>query len=173
MKKFLCVLSTVCICVFSLFAFSACGKATPKAKEFSSDAGIKITLTDEFQAKENNTQTMYLESPDIMFSALKEEFSKLETAEKLADAANKTEADYAKLIIKNNNKAENSLKYDEVNDLTYFTYSDKVYGKEFYYFAVALKGSDAFWLCQFACLSTNWKSFTPLFVSYAKTIVLG
>ena len=67
MKKFkqtMLALLLCCLCV----GLSACGA---KAKTFSKE-GLTITLTTESQEKEIVSQTLYLQSSDVIFVALKD-----------------------------------------------------------------------------------------------------
>lgn len=55
-----------------LFVLTGCVK---KEKTFTSPAGLKITLNTSFKEKEIVSQTFYLESKDMIFTALNEDKS--------------------------------------------------------------------------------------------------
>lgn len=167
MKKFIKITSLVLAICSVLICCTACGKA--KSKTFSSEAGISITLTDKFYEKNIVSQTLYLESTDVIFTALKETFTILESVS--SEPSELTKVEYAELVKQNNSLSAETIE-DTANNLVYFTYTKLVSGKNFYYFAVVEKGSDAFWLCQFACEQKNESSFTSKFIKWAKTIVV-
>ncbi len=165
MKKIFKNLTIVLVLLVSSLSFVACGG--PKAKTFTSDAGLSITLNDSFYEKNIVSQTMYLESKTMIFVALKEDFTTVQNAG--YNPTTMTLMDYAALVIKNN-KLNVSAKFDEQNNLTYINYQKSVSGKNFNYYAVVFKGTDAFWLCQFGCESKNYNSYKSQFVNFAKTI---
>ena len=165
MKKLSKIALVFAFMIISVFSLVACG--TPGQKEFTSSAGLKITLTDEFYEKDLASQTMYLESKKVIFVALKEEFTNLSVV--LTNPSSATKEQYAKAVQRNNHLSCEIIN-DQYNGLLYFTYEKSVSGKDFFYFAVIEKGSDAFWLCQFACAVSEKDNYTPTFIEYAKTI---
>ena len=58
------------------FTLGGCTFGT-KEKTYTSH-GLKVTMNDTFQEKSIVSQTVYLESTEAIFSALKEDFSALE-----------------------------------------------------------------------------------------------
>lgn len=162
MKKFkqtMLALLLCCLCV----GLSACGA---KAKTFSKE-GLTITLTTEFQEKEIVSQTLYLQSSDVIFVALKETNDSLTEAGYNVEEMNASA--YAKVVIANNNM-EATVEEDE--NLITFSYSKNVSDKDICYVAYTFKGTDAFWLCQFACDVKDEQDFRPQFKAWAKTIVV-
>ena len=59
------------------FTLGGCTFGTKKEKTYTSH-GLKVTMNDTFQEKSIVSQTVYLESTEAIFSALKEDFSALE-----------------------------------------------------------------------------------------------
>lgn len=162
MKKFkqtMLALLLCCLCV----GLSACGA---KAKTFSKE-GLTITLTTEFQEKEIVSQTLYLQSSDVIFVALKETNDSLTESGYNVEEMN-TSA-YAKIVIENNN-VEAIVEEDE--NLTTFSFCKNVSGKNICYVAYTFKGTDAFWLCQFACDVKDEQNFRPQFKVWAQTIIV-
>lgn len=168
MKKLLKSSCLVLAIISMVICFTACGNK-PKAKTFTCSAGLSITLTDEFYEKSIVSQTFYLESTDSLFTALKETFTTLELVHN--NPSQMTKSEYATLV-KNNNNLTVEIVDDTVNDLVYFTYNKNVSGKDFFYLSVVEKGTDAFWLCQFACEQDNESKFTSQFIEWAKTITV-
>ncbi len=134
-----------------------------KNKTYTSH-GISVTMNDKFQEKSIVSQTVYLESTEAIFSALKEDFSALESIN-LGKSASLN--DYAKAVVANNN-ADYEIK--EEDGLTYFEYEKTVSGKDFYYLACVYKSDDAFWLVNFASETSNKGKYQPLFKRWAKTV---
>lgn len=144
------------------FTLSGCVFGS-KDKTYTSN-GISVTMSDGFQEKSIVSQTVYLESTESIFSALKEDFSVLEAVDLGESASLK---DYAEAVVANN-KADYEIK--EEDGLTYFEYEKTVSGKDFYYLACVYKSDDAFWLVNFASEASNKGKYQPLFKRWAKTI---
>ncbi len=168
MKKSIKIMLSMMLVCLSIFTFVACSNNSEKT--YTCDAGLSITLNNGFIEKEIVGQTYYLQSTNIIFTATKELFTELDESGAFTDAKNKTLKNYANLII-SLNRLSSQIKED--NDLVYFSYTKSVSGQSYYYFAVMQKGTDAFWLCQFACLSKNKDKYTPKFIDYAKTITVS
>ncbi len=140
-----------------------CFNSTVKQKDYSSH-GFNIKMDDGMTEKDLATATATWMSDKAVVTALKEEFSILETID--IDKNSKIE-DYAKAVIKNN-KADYELK--EKDGLNYFEYEQTVSGKDYYYFAAIYKSDDAFWLVNFACDKNNKSEYQDKFVEWAKTV---
>ncbi len=164
MKRSLIVkLTAVCVViVLTMCTLASCGSEA-KEKTFE-NAGLSITLTDAFYEKELVSQTCYYESSSSAFVALKEDFSLFEDAGISTDM---TLEEYAQLAIENNQLSSEVVKE---GDLVTFSYERSSSGKDFTYFAVVKKGSDAFWLCQFFCEKKDAEKFKPQFIQWANTI---
>ncbi|MCI8589846.1 MAG: hypothetical protein HFE77_03950 [Clostridiales bacterium] len=143
------------------FMLCACGAA--KDKEFSK-AGFTITLTDGFTEQDIVSQTAAYVSTKVSVTALKEELSILEDNDIDADLSL---SDYADLVIAANNL---DSKTEEKDGLLCFTYNKSVSGKNFTYFATVFKGSDAFWLVQFACEDSQYDALKEDILKYAKSV---
>ena len=165
MKKFLKGMVVSIFICFS-FCFVSCGESKPKT--FTSDAGLLITLTDDFYEKSMVSQTLYLESQKAIFVALKEDFSSFSNLGYNTESM--TLMDYANLVIANNKL---DITATENDGLVTFNYSKDVSGKDFYYKAYVFRGDDAFWLCQFACENSNKTTYDNQFDTWAKTIQIN
>lgn len=157
------ILAVAIMCVVSMFFFVGCSST----ETYTSDAGISITMEKGFYEKTLVGQTYYLESTDVIFTALKEEFSIFDSYGYSPDTMSLN--DYADLVKQVNELSTDTI-FDEARNLTYFTYEKTVTGRDFYYLAVVTKGSDAFWLCQFACLREDSANYTNQFLDWATTI---
>lgn len=162
MKKkliaFVVSLTALVVCVCGL---SAC--ASEKTFE---KAGMKITLTSDFYEKELVSQTAYYESPSVIVTALKEEFTLM------SGLSGYSLSRYTDMVLTNNGVSAGKHER-EGKDYMYFTYEKTVSGKDFYYLATTHKSDDAFWLIQFACAASAKDSKTPTFLGWADTITFG
>jgi hypothetical protein len=139
-----------------------CGSA--KEKTFSA-SGLEITLNEDFTETNNASMTVcYATTVDVVM-ALKEEFSRFATAG--ISAEDMSLDDYAQLVCTSNGISA-VVSHDD--GLTSFTYQNESNGKNYQYYAVVCKGSDAFWLVQFACEADQFEAHQPSFVQWAKTI---
>lgn len=133
-------------------------------KNFSDD-GISITLTAEFEAMEYEGFTQCYEGKQAAVMALREEFS---IAPVLKDYSVE---DYGRLVLRGNSMDEKDLVVTE--DLVYFTFVRPVEnGKEYFYLAAVYRGSDAFWLIQFAAPESLREDYEPLFLQWAASVTV-
>ena len=144
------------------FTLGGCAFGT-KEKTYISH-GLSVTMNDDFKEKSIVSQTVYLESTEAVFSALKEDFSALEAINLGKNASIK---EYAEAVVANNN---GDYEIKEEDGLTYFEYEKTVSGKDFYYLACVYKSDDAFWLINFASETSNKEKYQPLFKRWAKTV---
>ena len=164
MKKVFKLLS-LCI-IASLIAGCSLPSLGEKTKTYTSH-GISVTMNDKFYEKSLLSATVYLESTDSIFTALKEDFNLLSTVGITKDS---TLREYAELVVKAN---QLSTQIIEEDGLTYFTYEKTVSGKDFYYLATVYKSNDAFWLINFACEKNAQSSFKPKFIKKKKTVTFA
>lgn len=136
------------------------------SKEFN-EKGFSITLTEDFVKKDIVSATYYYESMNSIAMALKEEFSNLEVVGLTEDSSIE---DYTKVVLANNKMSEDNLKYSDDNKYIYFEYEKEVSGSNMYYLAVVKKGSDAFWLMNFACKADQKADLQDNFHEYASSI---
>lgn len=143
-------------------AFSSCSFMfkEAKAKTFAK-AGLSITLTDEFNEKDQRSYTACYDSAHVAVFVLKEEFTLLQGLE---DASLD---DYCALVIENNNK-DSAIQKE--GGLTYFVFEFSANGKEYTYFCPVFKGSDAFWLVQFSCVTSEYNDYLEKFIAWANTV---
>ena len=152
------VLLTVCLfCGCSFFS----GLGAAQEKEFSK-AGMSITLTDDFTEQDIVSQTAVYASAKHIVMALKEEYALFE---EIGDSLSLQE--YAQLVCQNNDLTAD---IEEKDGLVCFEYENEANGRDFAYFAVVQKGTDAYWLFQFSCDSSNYEDSKEQFIDWAKTI---
>lgn len=163
LKKFLMGL----FCVIAAVLLVGCEDVElSNSKEFN-EKGFSITLTEDFVKKDIVSATYYYESMNSIAMALKEEFSNLEVVGLTEDSSIE---DYTKVVLANNKMSEDNLKYSDDNKYIYFEYEKEVSGSNMYYLAVVKKGSDAFWLMNFACKADQKADLQDNFHEYASSI---
>lgn len=142
------VMLLTCACEF--------GKAKPKT--FTA-AGMTIELTEDFTEKDMLGFTAVYQSDDVLVFALKEEF------DILGDGMNVDE--YAQLVL-DANKMDADIQHEGGH--TYFTFEKTVSGKDMTYTAVLYKGEDAYWMIQFACLTSDYDKLNDTIFGYADSV---
>lgn len=160
-KKIILIIVLVAVFIASFVGASYFFKEKPKG---FGDNEFSITLPDKFSLEELEGARVYLESDDALIIAYKDTFQELEA---LGITKDSSLNDYLELIIKNNNY-EYEVKEDD--GLVYFEYEEDVDDSNYYYFVLALKSDDAFWLVNFACLAQDKDEFKLDFMDWAKTI---
>ncbi len=165
MKKKIVSVFALVFCVFSIFMLASCG--APKEKTFVSEKGISITLTDEFQEMSVSNIDFALTTNKVAFFANKETFQQLDTLGGQSNSSSMTVKEYAELVKKNNSLSGGVQEHDGMAD---FDYTKNVDGVRYIYTAFALKGSDCFWLCQFAMKESDYDDNFNQFLKWANTI---
>ena len=107
--------------------------------------------------------TACYDSQDVAIFALKEEFTMFENAESISLA------DYAQAVIDNNSLDATVCTADE---RTFFEYQAHTNGKDYSYYSVVFKGTDAFWLIQFACETDAYAKLYSSFTNWAGTVTV-
>ena len=158
MKK---ILSAVL--VLTMF-ITLCACTDPSPKDFSSN-GMTITLTELFKENTQQGYTVCYDSPDVAVFVLKEEFSQAEGFGEL------TLDEYAELVYTaNSSKSPSAVtKLDELTVMEY-TFHNESENTTYKYFSTMFKGTDAFFLVQFACEEDKYEAKRDTFVSWAKTV---
>lgn len=134
----------------------------PEAKTFSSD-GMQITLTEEFTKTEYSGFTACYDSRNAAVLVLKESFSIVE------NHGNQTVEEYAQLVL-DVNGFDSSVAVQTSNDLVWFQYVADTGDGIYYYFCVAYKTDDAFWLVQFTTTENQAEDMFESFILWAKSV---
>ncbi len=134
--------------LIAVLIFSACS-ATPKS--FTVDA-LSIDLTSAFDRDDSvsEDQDAVFISNDLVVTVLSESFNRLGIDDSF------TKDDYAELVIMTNG-LNSAVMHKE--QYTYFIYEASADGEDYKYLAVIFKSDDAFYMVQFAALSSD---FEPL-----------
>lgn len=166
MKKVISAFVLICVLVSVLCGCSLLSAKSGSDKEFSGE-GLTITLTDNFRTAEIEGYTLCYDSFDVAVYALKENFEVFENA----GLDNVTLDDYKGYVLKANSKY--SPKEDNFFDgLTVLRYESYIEAKKtnFTYFVSLYKGTDAFWIVQFACKSSEYADYEQYFVKWARSV---
>ncbi len=134
------------------------------AKEFTSN-GMSITLTDAFRENTYEGYTVCYDSKDVAVFVVKEPFS---IQEGLSDLSID---DYAEAVYEAN-ASKSPSEISKENDLTSMEYNflNEQENQTYRYYAAMFKGSDAFWLVQFACKQDEYDAKRQTFIDWAKTV---
>ena len=164
MKKLLAIVSLLLSCVF---LFSGCfspimvipdNDSIGESKDFQKE-GIKLTLTEEFIEKESELGFYaYYVSSFCGVVVLKEEFS---LEEGLAD---RSLEEYVGNVIANNGHTD--IEPQNKDDLWFYVRDAN--GTRSYSFSY--KGSDAFWIVQFLCMTSDAPELEDLFYLWADCV---
>lgn len=153
---------------------TGCGKfgdnsdaAVPEPQVFS-QSGMSITLTDEFIPKDYMSYTACYESEDIAVIVLKEEFSLFEGTEFSAET---TVEQYMDLIRRANALPE-TVSVVTADKLCYIEYDRTAHDKNYTYRAYGFKGTDGFWLVQFATVKENFAQVADQMNAFAQTVTV-
>lgn len=160
----------IALTMIMVFAISGCAfnsKDHVKDYVYDSQTGISIKLPEEFTEKNHMMATYWLQSEKTMFFAIKEDFLSLSL---ISIYPTSSLRDYAEAVIHQNMLAAT---VKEKDGEIYFTYNASSSGKTFYYHASVKKGTDGFWLCQFACLDSDKQDYESKFFEWATTIVVN
>lgn len=145
-----------------MLSLCACG-ATEKVftcKELS------ITLNSSFKESSVEGQDAYYESNKVGVTVVKD----LKT--NLANGATMTNKDYAELVIELYKKDPISG-VQEVDGLTYFTYTAVIDSEGYTYQSYIFNTVDAFWMVQFFCHTDNYGKYIDDFSTWAKSVVFS
>lgn len=161
MKKLLSLL----LVLVTLFSLVACGE--PQPKDFTCQ-GMTITLTDAFKENTQGGYTVCYETATVAVFVLKEAFTLQ------AGLGDKTVEEYAAMV-KQSNAARNPSDISTENGLVSMEYSftNESTGDTYKYFSTMFKGSDAFWLVQFACKEASYDANKSDFIGWAKSVTFA
>lgn len=154
----------IIFCV-SLALASLSGCSSNSGKTYSKN-GISITMSSGFNEKDSDSVTYYLESNDVAFTALKEETAMFtEKGVTVSSLDN-----YIELILKANKITDSQVTTLSDGKYKLFTYEKNINEKDYFYTEVAVKGTDAYWRCIFACNKNDKNKYESKFINWAQTI---
>lgn len=149
--------------ILLIFICSTLCSCTANPQNFTV-SDMTITLNNDFEQSYKSGFDVYIVSPDVIFSAKKENASDLE----YAGYEINTLQDYCyEIVALNGAKSSNLVKR---NDYYYFTDNKTVDGAEYTYFHCMYKTDTAYWICEFVCKSKNYNIFSDSFLIWADSI---
>ena len=162
MKKFVAVL----LLVAALVTMASCGGKVYEAdaKEFTSN-GLTITLTEAFVETQHEGYTVCYDSKSVAVIALKESFS-------LQAGVKDWTLEYYADLIKSANSAHSPSKPVKVGDrmVIEYTFFNPNTNVTYHYYTCMYKGSDAFWMVQFACDVNDIEEYKPYMMQWADSV---
>lgn len=126
---------------------------------------MTITLTNAFHEEEYDAFDRCYASNDVAVLTLEEPFSLVDGFESYSLEQ------YGKLVIQANHLTDTQLKTE--NGVTYFTYTSDASGTAYYYFATVHKGTNGFWLIQFAVEQDQAEQYQDDFFQWAASVRFG
>ncbi len=152
----------------AIFVFASCN-VLQELKPYEAEdkvfekEGLTITLTEAFEEVAVEGYTGCYESLFASAFVLKEPFDSFEGFEDY------TIEDYEQLVLKANaSKNPVSSELEGMPVMEYAFYNEEV-DVDYRYYAVMLKGADAFFMVQFACAEEYYEEFKPHFEEWAKS----
>lgn len=127
---------------------------------------LTITLTKEFEESSMTGFNIYLESDDVLFSAVKEYASDLEYSGYEINSLN----DYSLEILELNSVSKDSL--IKRNNYYYFVNSGTTAGASYTYVHCMFEGSGSYWVCEFVCKTKNYSYLKDKIFQWADSIVI-
>ena len=162
MKRIVAVL----LVVVALVTMVSCNKKVyeANAKEFTSD-GLTLTLTDAFVKKDQEGYTVCYDSKSVAVIALKESFS-------LQEGVKDWTLEYYAGLIKNSNSKHSPSDPVKVGDrmVIEYTFYNPDTDITYHYYTCMYKGSDAFWMVQFACDVNDIEEYKPYMIQWADSV---
>lgn len=136
------------------------------AKVFAAE-GLEITLTDRFVTVPMDGLTAGYRSEDAVVYVLREDFDAFEGFGDLSPAG------YGTMVLESNGLTDRVSLREEGDSVSFeYLYTQEETGASFYYYCVAYKGSDAFWLVQFAAPAQKQALYEGVFPQWARTVTL-
>ncbi|MBQ9988623.1 MAG: hypothetical protein IJP30_02685 [Clostridia bacterium] len=169
MKKTSIRLFTLLLSMIAVISLAACGgsgSSEPELKTYTTELGLTAKLPEGFTVSvDDQTVSILNEKKGAMLYAIRESFD-------LFASYNVPEMsldEYAELV----QRANSSDAFTpDANGNPHITYEKLVNGKYYYYYSTVRKGSDAYWVISFTCLSENKADFADIFVEWADLVTV-
>ena len=164
MKKFIALI----LCILALISLCSCKDLLDSETGARDYDEFSIEIPEAFKEVAVDGYAAYFVYDNVYVWAIKDSFANLD------GSAVWEVADYAERI-----HYVNALKSPTpvtVTDGLYnieYTVFNEMKNINFTYFTVMYKGSDAFWMVQFACDENEYAEYKPHFLAWAKTVTIG
>ena len=133
----------------------------PQDKTFAYQE-MNITLTDEFQEHERGENMFAYSSDEVAVFVLKEPFTLMDGSEDI------TVEEYGEMVLYANGYSIDKLKITD--GLVSFEYTHQEEDVVLWYYSVAYKADNAFWLVQFVAPKDSAPDYEAQFITWAKTV---
>jgi len=161
MKK----ITALILCIFTLFSLCSCVNILDAEKETHEYEKFSIEIPDVFKEVEVEGYAAYFVRDNVYVWAIEDDFINLDGSSEwdISEYANR-------IHFVNEEKSPTPISVEE--GLTFIEYTVLNESKKitFTYLTVMYKGSDAFWMVQFACDQNIYAEYKPHFISWAKTV---
>ncbi len=154
-----------------IMSFVMCAACSAKSvfsapeKKFEVE-GMQITLTEEFTQQTVENYTAAFTSRQAVVLVRKERF------EDYPDFREETAEAYAELVHKENETLA-PTEITRAEGVTYFEYTHQYEKEEVGHLLAVYKGSDAFWIVQFAAPQESYAMMKPIFLNCAKSVTFS
>ena len=152
------ILKIIIITVFILVLSACSSEKTYKEK------GLEITMDKGFYYKNHSQADVYFTKGNITFTALKEDYAKLESQDLNIDS---DVTDYMENIFANLGSEYPIYDY---NGLKYFIYGMKDNNIVYAYLVTVHKGNDAFWICSLSTTEEEFAQYQESFLKWSSTV---
>lgn len=140
---------------------------TPAAAKVFAAEGMEITLTDRFAPVEVAGFTAGYGSGEAAVYVLREGFDAFEGFGDLSVAG------YGLMVLENNGLTDAAQLREEGDTASFeYLYTHKETGASYYYYCTVAKGSDAFWLVQFAAPAEARDRYASVFPQWAQSVTV-
>jgi len=138
---------------------------TPAAPKVFGSEGMEITLTEDFAPVEAAGFTAGYGSGEAAVYVLREDFGAFEGFGDLSVAG------YGLMVLENNGLADTAQLKEEGDSASFeYVFTQQGTGASYYYYCTVKKGSDAFWLIQFAIPAQAQERYADVIPQWAQSV---
>ncbi len=154
--------------VLAVLLTLVCGgcKAEKAPAYYDTRTGLTLTMEEGMSPFESDGITAALSGESSMMTAVRHEYELY--AELGFDIAPMTVEEYAEFLTQISG-SEQEFSYDAAGNY-HVTYTARVDGRNYYYYGIMAKGTDAFWMVTFSCLEDDIDRYSVLFPEWGSSI---
>jgi len=165
-KRYFSLVAIMMVCISAFCLLSGCGIST---KTFYYSEGFAITLSEEFSETEVQGIDYCLSSKNVAVYVQEVTFEELKAQSYAPETMSAKH--YAEILVSTAGVVA-TVDMNEEDGYAHFTYKNTVSSTTYSYYSVVKKGSDAFWVCEFACYEAQAQNLAKSFERYADSIVV-
>jgi len=159
------IVSFITLAIIVAMFLGGCSLSVSDEPKTFSSKGLTLTLTEGFWEANYEPFTVCYDSNNMAVFALEETFDMFEAA---GYSEMPTLEEYAELVAYANEVPASSVFSED--GLIGFSFSNIVAGEDYTYFAYTYKGSESFWLVQFAVFTEDAAEMQDKVVEFAKSV---